>query len=141
MKVAGACHCGAIAFEAEIHPDNVSICHCTDCQTLSGAPYRASVAVRSENLKFTRGAPKIYVKTAQSGNKRAQGFCADCGTPIYSTSTDDNPAMYMVRAGSIAQRDQLIPKLQMWHRSAQPWTAHVADIAIHPGGMPPPIKS
>ena len=53
MKVEGGCHCGAIAFEAEVHPDNVSICHCTDCQTLSGAPYRASVAVKGENLKFT----------------------------------------------------------------------------------------
>ena len=57
MKVEGGCHCGAIAFEAEINPDNVSICHCGDCQTLSGAPFRASVPVRSENLKFLRGAP------------------------------------------------------------------------------------
>lgn len=137
MKVEGGCHCGAIAFEAEIHSDNVSICHCTDCQTLSGAPYRASVAVKGEHLNFTRGAPKTYVKTAQSGNKRAQGFCGDCGTPIYSTSTDDKPALYMVRAGSIKQRDALVPKFQIWQSSAQPWTAHVSDIPLHTGGMPP----
>ena len=36
MKVDGGCHCGSITFEAEIDPDAVGICHCTDCQRLSG---------------------------------------------------------------------------------------------------------
>ena len=40
MKVHGTCHCGQITFEAEVDPDRASICHCTDCQILSGSPYR-----------------------------------------------------------------------------------------------------
>jgi hypothetical protein len=36
MKVEGSCHYGQITFEAEINPDAVRICHCTDCQTLTG---------------------------------------------------------------------------------------------------------
>lgn len=35
MKVEGSCHCGQITFEAQIDPEAVRICHCTDCQTLS----------------------------------------------------------------------------------------------------------
>jgi hypothetical protein len=34
MKIDGRCHCGYIAYEAEIDPENVLVCHCTDCQTL-----------------------------------------------------------------------------------------------------------
>jgi hypothetical protein len=35
MKIDGRCHCGYITYEAEIGPDRILICHCTDCQTLS----------------------------------------------------------------------------------------------------------
>ena len=51
MKIDGACHCGRISYEAEVNPDLVVICHCTDCQTSSGAPYRANVPVLLENFR------------------------------------------------------------------------------------------
>ncbi len=35
MPIEGSCHCGKISFRAEVDPDNVIICHSTDCQTLS----------------------------------------------------------------------------------------------------------
>ena len=40
MRIDGACHCGKISFAAEIDPARVMVCHCTDCQVLSGGPYR-----------------------------------------------------------------------------------------------------
>ncbi len=35
MNIEGGCHCGALRYEAQIDPEGVGICHCTDCQTLS----------------------------------------------------------------------------------------------------------
>ena len=35
MKVDGACHCGELAYEAEIDPERIGVCHCVDCQILS----------------------------------------------------------------------------------------------------------
>jgi len=93
MKIDGGCHCGRISYEADIDPDYVIICHCTDCQALSGAPYRATVPVKAENFKL-HGQPKIYIKTADSGNKRALAFCADCGSAIYSTSRSKTLATF-----------------------------------------------
>ena len=84
MKVEGSCHCGAIAYEAIVDPQKAGVCHCTDCQTLSGAPFRASVPAAAEDFRILRGQPKIYIKTAESGSRRAQAFCADCGTPLWS---------------------------------------------------------
>ena len=40
MKVDGGCHCGFITYEAEIDPEKVMICNCTDCQRLSGSSFR-----------------------------------------------------------------------------------------------------
>lgn len=136
MKIDGACLCGAIAFEAEVDPDKVVVCHCVDCQILSGAPYRASVPVPSENLTFTRGTPKVYVKTAESGNRRALGFCGECGSPFYSTTDDAAPRLYMLRIGAVRQRDQLVPKKQIWRKSALPWVEHVAGLESFEKGVP-----
>ena len=75
MKIDGGCHCGNITYTAEIDPENVGICHCTDCQTLSGTAFRTSVRANKETFHLAGGQPKIYVKTAESGAKRAQAFC------------------------------------------------------------------
>ena len=85
MKVEGNCHCGQITFEAEIDPDAVRICHCTDCQTLTGSAYRVNVQTPAASFRLRSGTPKVYIKTAESGNKRAHAFCPNCGTPIYAT--------------------------------------------------------
>src|SRR6516164_2510748 len=42
MKIDGRCHCGEITFEGEVDPDALNICHCTDCQTLSGSAFRST---------------------------------------------------------------------------------------------------
>ena len=42
MRIHGRCHCGFIAYEAEIDPEKVMICHCTDCQTLRRCQGRPS---------------------------------------------------------------------------------------------------
>ena len=75
------------------------------------------------------GEPTLYLKTtADSGNHRVQAFCPICGTPIYSTSPGDNPDSYMLRTGTLRQRDQLTPKQQNWFRSARPWVTELGSI-------------
>ena len=125
MHIDGGCHCGNITYEAEIDPEAVSICHCTDCQALTGTAYRVNVRVRKQDLKMRGGTPKTYIKTAESGNKRAHAFCPNCGTPIYSTSVDGDPQVFGLRVGTARQRAQLPPKKQGWCRSAMPWTMNI----------------
>ena len=125
MHIDGGCHCGYIKYEAEIDPNAVRICHCTDCQTLTGSAYRVTVAAPSETFKLTGGKPKIYVKVAESGNKRWHGFCPECGTPVYATAPTETPDSYGIRVGTAHQRAQLAPKAMTWCRSAAPWSMNI----------------
>ena len=129
MKIDGGCHCGAITYEGETDPDKVAICHCTDCQTLSGTAFRTVAPVHEDSFKLLSGEPKIYLKTGSSGAKRVQAFCAECGSPLYSTSVGDGPKTYNVRLGTARQHDRLVPKHQIWFRSSRDW---LADIAAMP---------
>ena len=128
MRVDGACHCGKVAFEAEVDPETVRICHCTDCQKMSGSLFRANIQADGETFRLVRGEPKIYIKTADSGTKRAQAFCGDCGTGLYATSPT-NPTSYGLRVGVITQRAAFKPRHQIWCQSELPWTQEV-------GGLP-----
>jgi hypothetical protein len=127
MNVEGRCHCGAVKYEAVVDPHTASLCHCTDCQTLSGAPFRASVVALAENFRIVRGQPKIYIKTGASGARRAQAFCAECGTPIYATAAE-SPTQYNLRLGAVAQRAQIPALQQRWCDSALAWATNVASL-------------
>jgi hypothetical protein len=127
MKVSGSCHCGEITFEADIDPKGVRICHCTDCQTLSGSAYRLNVQTPAESFVLLTGSPKIYIKTAESGNKRAHAFCPTCGTPIYAAAPHHSES-YGLRVGTLRQRAQLRPSHQIWFRSAHSWATDIRDV-------------
>jgi hypothetical protein len=129
MKVDGACACGAIRIEAEADPDKTQVCHCTDCQTATGTAFRISLPVSGATLKIS-GKPATYVKTtAESGRPRVQAFCGNCGTPVYSTSPGEGvQPSYVLSVGILRQRDQLMPRRQIWWRSARPWVTQLGEL-------------
>jgi hypothetical protein len=128
MKIDGRCHCGYITYEADIDPDKILICHCTDCQILSGSAFRVVTYTREDAFNLLSGELKIYVKTSESGNKRPQSFCPECGSPIYATAGGAGPKVYSIRVGSIRQRNEIVPHAQVWSCSAQPWVTHIGSM-------------
>lgn len=127
MHVTGRCHCGQVSFEAVLDPANVAICHCTDCQTLSGSPYRVSARVPAATFRLKTGTLKHYVKTAESGNKRVHSFCPECGTPVHAADPVD-PQTYTLRVGTLDQRAELPPRRQIWRRSAMSWARDIGGV-------------
>ena len=110
-------------------PETVTICNCTDCQTMSGAPLRAVIITQPGTFVLRSGHVMEYRKTADSGAVRPQAFCPHCGTPIYSTSVGDDPKAYNVRVGALLQRNELVPRRQVFVRSQQAW---VNDLSSNP---------
>src|SRR5215213_10627543 len=81
-----------------------------------------------DGFRLLSGEVKVYVKTAESGAKRHQGFCPVCGSPIYSTSDANGPKVFAIRTGTARQRNELIPRAQIWCHSEQAWTNHLGSI-------------
>ncbi len=130
MHIDGQCHCGYVRYEADVDPTQVSICHCTDCQLLTGSAYRVTVAATRDRFTVRGNAPKAYAKVGDSGAVSVQYFCPKCGSPIYRASGDANDARIGIRIGTIRQRRQLTPSRQFWLRSALPF---IHDLRALPG--------
>ncbi len=129
MKVDGGCFCGHVTYEAEVDPEAVAICHCSDCQTHSATAYGVVVGVVDERFRLLSGSLKVYDKTADSGTIRALAFCPECGTRIHATTVGEGGPFFGLRLGTVRQRDQFTPKMQVFHRSAQGW---VQDLSSFP---------
>ena len=130
MQIEGACHCGRISFTAQVDPARVMVCHCSDCQVMSGSPFRAVVPAPVETFVL-HGEPKRYIKTADSGNRRVQAFCGDCGTPLFATAPE-NATTVIIRTGCLKQRAELVPQAQIWQRSTLPWIGGVTALPGSP---------
>ena len=77
-KITGGCMCGSIRYEASAQPFWSGYCHCRTCQRATGGPFGLFVDFRRDELKFSKGKPKIYHSTPWG----ERGFCANCGSPI-----------------------------------------------------------
>ena len=128
MKVDGNCLCGHITYQAEVDPEKVYVCHCTDCQTHAGTAFSVAIGVVDEQFDLTGGELKFYEKIADSGTVRALAFCPECGTRIYAKTVGEGTGFLGLRLGTVRQRRQFKPKLQVWHRSALDWVDDLNSI-------------
>ena len=127
MKIDGQCHCGRVRYRATVNPQAASVCHCTDCQSISGSAFRTTIRVPESDFEMS-GETKTYVKIAASGNRRALVFCPECGTQMYGVLIGDGPKLISLRLGTVNQRAQLPPRRQIWCRSAMPWVYDLAEV-------------
>ena len=121
MHIDGQCHCGHVKYEAEIDPAEIAICHCTDCQRLTGSAYRVTAVTQTGNIRLTANPPKVYTKYGDNGRPRLQSFCSECGSSLFTSGEGEDAALTGIRVGTINQRRDLSPSRQIWCRSALPW--------------------
>jgi len=131
----GGCQCGAIRYQIEGDPLTLAACHCTECQRQSSSAFGLSMVVAKEAFAITGGGTKQWHRQTPSGADQTCHFCADCGVRIYHASSG-NPAIYIVKAGTLDDTGALVPAGQIWTGSAQPWLKDIS-LAVNDPAQPP----
>jgi hypothetical protein len=124
-KITGACLCGNVAFAYSGDIAAAAYCHCTDCRRTTGSAFNISIGFDADRFEITRGAPRAFEKTADSGNAIIRHFCADCGAPLYTSSPARTEKVY-VKAGALDDPAVVKPAYQSWLKSRVVWS-HIAD--------------
>ena len=127
MKTTGSCFCGAIEYGAEIGEGRFGICHCRDCQILSGSAFRTTAVVPPASFEITKGEPRAFDKTADSGKVRRLLFCGDCGTHLCSMPSDPSEPGGFVSLRVATSRDfpSLVPAAEIWCGSKARWMPEI----------------
>ncbi len=78
MSLQGGCFCGAVKYEVTGAIFNTTLCHCTDCRRVSGAPALAWFSTRRADFRYTLGQPARFA----SSDGILRSFCPHCGTAL-----------------------------------------------------------
>lgn len=121
MTRTGGCLCGDVTYEIEGDALATVVCHCEHCQRQSGGAFSTNLVVRSDQLKVT-GQLKTYEDRGRTGDAVyvLRNFCGGCGSPIASELME--PAdILAVKVGTLDDRSDIEPQLQVWCDDKQPW--------------------
>jgi hypothetical protein len=113
------CSCGAVSLSLPGPTKLVAACHCIDCQRRTGAPFGVGAFYPIEVVTIS-GAPREYVRAAESGGKVRFYFCSDCGSTVY-WKADNLPAMVGVAVGAIADPTFPAPIRSVFEQSKHAW--------------------
>ena len=130
----GGCRCGAVRYEVTSEPMAVMNCHCRDCQYASGGGFSTVAVVPAAAFKLTKGTPRRFSVKGDSGSDVTRSFCETCGTPMFSEPPGD--AIWVVKAGTLADPSWLQMSGALYTKSAQPW-AHIDKTKMRFDRMPP----
>jgi hypothetical protein len=128
----GGCHCRALRYAISQPPLGVYVCHCTDCQSLSGAAFAMGVVIPAAAFTFT-GSPRLVRRVLGSGTISTRWICPECGVWICGGSKLDAvaPEKRVVRGGTLDDTSWLKPTTHYWTRSAQPWIIFPQGVTIY----------
>ena len=84
------CHCKHVGVRIinDAVPQARSICHCSSCRTLSGAPFLANLVFAAEDVEITAGedgteTPSLL--STQTSKHVTRKRCAKCYSPVFAT--------------------------------------------------------
>ena len=136
---AGGCSCGAVRYEFTVAREELMMfkCHCRDCQRVSGGPYAPVVYIPATagRLTVVRGQVKHHFTPSEMAGQHKRGFCADCGSPIYS-QREKVPEMMVLKVGTLDDPRDLKLVMNIWTNSARTWMHLDPAIEHHPENRP-----
>lgn len=124
--LAGGCLCGAVTYSARGRLDRVYACHCHECQKRSGSAFAILLPVPIASFCVT--GETVSVDQEEANGVVAQlHLCGRCMTRLYTINpiwTD----LVILRAGTLADTEDIRPAFHIWTGSRQPWFALPADV-------------
>lgn len=92
----GKCLCGEVTFAVSGAISSIIHCHCSLCRKSTGTAYATNGFVDTANFAIVSGQQKLSTYAFKPGRNRY--FCANCGSPVYSSNAQD-PTRIRVRLG------------------------------------------
>jgi hypothetical protein len=94
----GKCLCGEVEIKIDGEITDIIHCHCSLCRKNSGTAFATNGFIKSTELEVVSGKNSLRKYSFKPGRNRY--FCANCGSPFYSSNEYD-PERYRIRLGII----------------------------------------
>jgi len=122
----GGCLCGAVRFRLAGDPTHGNVCHCTQCQRQTGAPYAAFANYPLDRFTLLAGNPSVY----RASPHVLREFCGACGSTLFwREDGDDEIGVFL---GALDHPEQMPPPAyQLWVGHRLPWVMELAAVKTY----------
>jgi len=114
----GSCLCGKVTYQYDDEIEEVSMCHCQDCQKAQGSAFAAVAPIQSSAFSITQGEELLTSFRATPDKERV--FCQVCGSPLYS-ARDNLPGVKRLRLGTLDTPVEAPNRYHVFVSSKAPW--------------------
>jgi hypothetical protein len=128
-EITGHCLCGNVTYRTDAEPLAQALCFCSDCQRQTGTAFSIVIGVPRDAFVVAGDTLSSIETTGEvHGTPTRRHFCSACGSPIFS-AVEAQPDLVYVKAGTLDDASWLEPNAEVFTRSAQPWSPHLANAA------------
>ncbi len=133
--IAGSCVCGAVHFSFTEPFRFFQYCHCSRCRKRSGSIHAANIAVKIDQLKFTKGEEDVQTFALESAKSWGNAFCRRCGSGLPWKSR--NGRGWIVPAGALDTLPATRPNRNIYYGSRAKWHVDAATLDVFDAGWEP----
>ena len=116
--IPGGCLCGKVSFEIQNDFKLFQLCHCSQCQKMSGSAHASNLFAKPDNLTWLSGEESIH-RYDMEDRKFTNAFCKDCGSRVPFLSR--NGSIVCVPAGSLNGVPKIAPQANIFWPERAAW--------------------
>lgn len=117
----GGCFCGAVKYVTAGEPINVRVCHCQDCQRLTGSAFFVRALFPKTAVTVTGQVTEFH-----SSDDLVRKFCPRCGSQIFA-ERHSRPDSIAIALGSFDSLKGITPSEHVWVSDKQTWVSIPSD--------------
>ena len=116
--VTGSCLCQAVKFECDAQFGAFYLCHCAQCQKISGSAHVANLFTDVQNIRWLTGEENVQ-RYDVPGRSISNAFCGECGTAVPYVSKSGQSLV--VPAGSLDEEVSVTPNSHIFWEERAEW--------------------
>lgn len=124
-KISGSCLCGTVTFEVDNHFKLFHLCHCHQCQKISGSAHVSNLFVNKEAISWLSGQEKIH-RFDVPGRQISNVFCTQCGSSVPYVSGSGRALI--VPAGTLDGEPNIGPQNHIYMEDSRDWHESIASV-------------
>lgn len=132
-SIAGSCICHQVSFSILNNFQQFHLCHCEQCQKISGSAHVSNLFTRKDAITWLSGQTAV-TRYDIPGRDISNAFCSSCGSPVPYISKSGKSLI--VPAGSLDGTPNLGPQNHIFWEERARWYDDTRTIMTCAGGPP-----